>query len=68
MARDNSEVTTEGKKDLQVVNVRFPRETHEKLRLLAFQRRISIAEMVRNATDAWLASQDDGSPTKRGKK
>jgi predicted DNA-binding protein len=52
------------KAEAQLVTVRLTKEMHEKLRAISFETRTPIAEMLRNATSAWLTERE----AKAGKK
>jgi hypothetical protein len=57
-----------GGSDVQLVTVGLPRDVHRMLRLLSVDRRVTMAELIRNAIDAWLPSHTEGKSTlKRGK-
>jgi len=44
----------------QMFTVRLPVELHDELRRAAFERRISMAEVVREALERWLREESEG--------
>jgi hypothetical protein len=47
--------------DVQMVAVGINRETHKALRLMSVERRVTMAELIRNSIDAWLPGEIDKS-------
>lgn len=44
--------------DTQAITVRLPRDTYERLRYLAFDHKMKIAELIRQAVEDFLTQED----------
>jgi len=42
---------------VQLITVGIDRETHKRLRLLSVERRVTMAQLVRDSIDAWLPGE-----------
>lgn len=51
--------------DMQMVTVALPREVHRALRFLSIERRVTMAELIRNSIDSWLPLQTESKSRKR---
>jgi hypothetical protein len=42
---------------VQLITVGIDRETHKRLRLLSVERRVTMAQLVRDSVDSWLPGE-----------